>query len=212
LIPGIYCNKPAEELNYALFLAEAQVVQRNTLAVIDLSKSLTFSKIRKRGIQKGILNALVIKEEADFEPFWNQILIPNLAEKHATSPVHSLQEIQKLKKLFPRNIRQFNVYKDHILVAGTTIFETENVVHCQYISKFEKEKNLGSLDFLYSFLITEVFARKKFFDFGISNEAQGRKLNSGLSYWKESFGASTLVHDFYVVQTSNSHLLEKVLL
>jgi hypothetical protein len=27
LIPGIYCNKPAEELNYALFLAEAQLVQ-----------------------------------------------------------------------------------------------------------------------------------------------------------------------------------------
>ena len=50
LIPGIYCHKPAEELNYALFLAEAQLVQRNTLAVIDLSKSLTFSKIRKRGI------------------------------------------------------------------------------------------------------------------------------------------------------------------
>ena len=57
-----------------------------------------------------------------------------------------------------------------------------------------------------------MFAHKKFFDFGISNEAQGRKLNQGLSYWKESFGASTIVHDFYEVQTANSHLLEKVLL
>jgi hypothetical protein len=33
-----------------------------------------------------------------------------------------------------------------------------------------------------------------------------------LSYWKESFGASTIVHDFYEVETSNYSLLDTVLL
>jgi hypothetical protein len=37
LIPSIYHQKPAEELNYALFLAEAQLIRRDSLAVLDLS-------------------------------------------------------------------------------------------------------------------------------------------------------------------------------
>jgi hypothetical protein len=207
-IPSIYHNKPAEEIQYALFLAEAELVRRDSLSVIDLSQKYDFSKIRKRGIQKGIGNGLVIKEEMNFESFWNEVLIPNLKARHNAKPVHSLDEINRLKSLFPNNIRQFNVYRNDKIVAGTTVFESENVAHCQYISKYENKDNLGSLDFLYHFLITEVFATKRFFDFGISNESQGKKLNEGLSYWKESFGASTIVHDFYEVETKNYDKLD----
>ncbi|HEX9151580.1 MAG TPA: GNAT family N-acetyltransferase [Flavobacterium sp.] len=202
-VPSIYHMKPAEEIQYALFLAEAQLVRRDSLSVIDLSQKYNFSKIRKRGIQKGIVNGLVIKEEADFESFWDKILILNLDQRHSVKPVHSLEEIKLLKDLFPNNIKQFNVYHKDEIVAGTTVFESKTVAHCQYISKYENDENLGSLDFLYHFLITEVFANKRFFDFGISNESQGKKLNDGLSCWKESFGASTVVHDFYEVETAN---------
>ncbi|WPR70194.1 GNAT family N-acetyltransferase [Flavobacterium sp. NG2] len=212
LLPSIYHLKPAEELNYALFLVEAQLIRRDSMSVIDLTQNYSFSKIRKRGIQKAIKNKLVIKEEMDFASFWNSVLIPNLESKHQTKPVHSVEEISQLKRLFPKNIHQFNVYSDNQIVAGTTVFETESSVHCQYISKLEKEGNLGSLDFLYNFLIRERFNSKRFFDFGISNEKQGRKLNEGLSYWKESFGASTIVHDFYEVETSKFYLLENVAL
>ena len=211
LIPSIYHQKPAEELNYALFLTEAQLIRRDSMAVLDLLNKNSLSKLRKRSIQKGISNDFVIKEVADFESFWNEILIPNLAKKHQAKPVHSLQEILKLKVLFPKNIRQFNVYQNEIIVAGTTIFESENVVHCQYISGDEGKNDLGGLDLLFQHLITEFFKDKRFFDFGISNENQGRKLNNGLSYWKESFGASTIVQDFYEVKTSNYGLLDTVL-
>lgn len=37
----------------------------------------------------------------------------------------------------------------------------------------------------------------KYFDFGISNENNGRFLNRGLIAQKEGFGARTIVHDFY---------------
>nr|WP_315201347.1 GNAT family N-acetyltransferase [uncultured Flavobacterium sp.] len=210
-LPSIYHNKPAEELNYALFLAEAQLIRRDTLAVIDLSKPFRLSKIRKRGIQKGISNGLIIKEENNFESFWNQVLIPNLESRHNAEPVHTLSEIQLLKSRFDKNIRQFNVYYNDKIVAGTTIFESENVAHCQYISKYEEQENLGSLDFLYDHLVNNVFAHKRFFDFGISNENQGKTLNNGLSYWKESFGANIIVHDFYEVETIHFSKLENVL-
>lgn len=212
LIPSIYHQKPAEELNYALFLAEAQLTRRDSLAVIDLSKPYSLSKLRKRGVKNGMNNGLTIKEVGGFEEFWDEILIPNLAQKHQTKPVHSLEEITKLHKLFPKNIRQFNVYQKNVIVAGTTIFETENVAHCQYISGIEDKNELGGIDILFDHLIKEVFKNKHFFDFGISNENKGRKLNEGLSYWKESFGANIIVQDFYEVKTSNYSLLENVLL
>jgi hypothetical protein len=211
LIPSIYHQKPAEELNYALFLAEAQLIRRDSMAVLDLSQQNNLSKLRKRSIQKGVSNDFVIKEVDDFEEFWNEILIPNLAQKHQAKPVHSLEEIIKLKVLFPENIRQFNVYQNGIIVAGTTVFESQNVTHCQYISGKEDKNELGGLDLLFQHLISETFKNKRFFDFGISNENQGRKLNNGLSYWKESFGASTIVQDFYEVETINFTKLENVL-
>jgi hypothetical protein len=202
-LPSIYHLKPAEEILYSLFLAEAKLVRRDSLSVIDLSQENKTSKIRKRSFQKAILNQLIIKEENNFESFWNEVLIPNLQIKHNAKPVHSIEEMNQLKAHFPKNIHQFNVYLKDKIVAGTTVFETETVAHCQYISKNENQDDLGSLDFLFQYLIEERFAKKRFFDFGISNENQGKNLNEGLSYWKESFGASTIIHDFYEVETAN---------
>jgi hypothetical protein len=45
-------------------------------------------------------NKLVVKEENDFKQFWNKILIPNLSEKYQTKPIHSIEEIIKLKTIF----------------------------------------------------------------------------------------------------------------
>jgi hypothetical protein len=198
-IPSIYHIKPAEELQYALFLADAKLIRRDTLSVIDLSQKSKIATGRLEGVQKGIKKELKIIEVTIFDDFWDKVLIPNLQDKYNAKPVHSLNEITSLKLLFPDNIRQFNVYDGDIIVAGTTIFESQNVAHAQYISGNESKSENGSLDFLYHHLITNIFKNKKFFDFGISNEAQGKILNNGLCFWKESFGASTVVHDFYEI-------------
>lgn len=211
-IPNIYHKKPAEELLYALFLVEAKLVRRDSLSVLDLETSFKLSTDRKAGIKKGGKYNLEVKETSEFDAFWNEILISNLEKKHNTKPVHTLKEIYLLKKKFPLNIRQFNVFYEGEILAGTTIFETDTVAHSQYISANDDKNKFGSLDFLHNYLITNVFKHKKYFDFGISNESQGKKLNEGLSYWKESFGASTVVQDFYEVQTANHYLLENVLL
>lgn len=210
-LPSIYHHKPAEELNYALFLAEAKLIQRNTLAVIDLSQPILIANGRKEGVKKGIVKGLEIKEVDEFDDFWNNILIPNLENKYHVKPVHSLQEITNLKEKFPENIRQFNVYYKGKIIAGATLFESENVIHSQYISADKTKNTTGSLDFLYHHLISEIFKEKSFFDFGTSNKNQGKKLNKGLSFWKESFGASTIVQDFYEVEAICFSKLENVL-
>ena len=170
------------------------------------------SRKRREGIRRGPKNNLVIKEELNFELFWNKILIPNLAHKHNAKPVHTLTEIVALQKKFPQNIRHFNVYHHEEIVAGTTIFISDNVAHPQYISGQSEKNELGALDFLYHYLITEVFKEKHYFDFGISNEDRGRKLNEGLIFWKESFGTNVIIQDFYEVETKNFHQLDAVLI
>ena len=212
LIPSIYNTFFSEEIEYALFLAEAKLIRRDCLSVIDLTKTFSFSRERKRCVKRGEKNNLVIKEELKFDLFWSEILIPNLAKRHNAKPVHSVDEISKLQQRFPRNIRHFNVYHEDKIVAGTTVFITDTVAHPQYISGNEQRSELGSLDFLYDYLISEVFAAKNFFDFGISHEENGRKINEGLLFWKESFGAKTTVQDYYEVQTSNFRLLDSILI
>ena len=133
-IPSIYHKYPSDELEYAAFVAGAVVERRDSLSVIDLRKQLKFTKSRLESIRRGEKNGLIIAEDNNFEVFWNQVLIPNLKAKHQANPVHSLEEITMLHQQFPENIRHFNVYLDGEIVAGTTVFVSDQVAHPQYVS------------------------------------------------------------------------------
>ena len=211
VIPTIYCSKPADDLVYALWIAHGQLIGRNCLKVLDLKQNFRITKTRKEAIRCGAKNSLEIREETDFEGFWNQILTPNMQRRHGVQPVHSLDEIVFLQSKFPSNIRQFNVYHNNDLVAGTTIFVTKNVVHPQHISALENRSQLGSIDFLYHHLLTNVFADCHFFDFGSSNQAFDKTLDANLIFWKESFGTSSVVQDCYEVETKNHVLMNNYL-
>lgn len=211
-LPTIYHESPSDEMEYLSFILNAKLIRRDCLSVINLETDFEFSSSRAEGIKRGTDFGLEFREEQDFTSFWNQILIPNLAQKHQAKPVHSLEEIMLLKSKFPNNIRQFNVYKEGKIIAGTTVFESDFVAHSQYISADESKNTTGSLDFLHNRLITYTFRNKKYFDFGISNENQGQNINKGLLFWKEGFGARTIVQNFYEIETKNYPLLENVLL
>ena len=211
-IPSIYLDSFTAEIDYALFIANAKIIRRDSLAVIDASKPYKIAKSRKENIRRGAKNNLEIREELNFELFWNEILIPNLDKKHQAKPVHTVEEIILLQKRFPKNIRHFNVYDDDKIVAGSTIFVSEHVAHPQYISGNEDKNELGSLDYLYYHLITEVFTDKHYFDLGPSNENQGKNINEGLLFWKESFGAKIVTQDFSEVETANYGLLDTVMI
>ena len=210
-IPHFYNTQISEEIFYLFSILKAKLIQRDTLSVIRYSDGISLSKSRKEGVSRAQKQGLEIKEVAGFDEFWNDLLIPNLKLKHKTKPVHSLQEITKLKSHFPDNIRQFNVYKNNKIVAGATIFESVRGAHTQYISGNEHNNILGSLDFLHAHLISSVFIEKVFFDFGNSNMNNGQEVNYGLLFWKEGFGARTVSQDFYVIDVKKYGLLNTVL-
>ncbi|GGG54795.1 GNAT family N-acetyltransferase [Bizionia arctica] len=211
--PRMYHTHPSDEMEYLLFKLQAELIRKDLTLAIDTSQPIKITASnRKRGLKKAIKQGLIIKEETDLDLFWNQILIPNLVEKHGVTPVHTLEEITYLKTKFPNKIRQFSVYKDNEIVAGTTVFETGKVAHAQYISANNLKQELGSLDMLFHHLINEVYKDKAYFDFGVCSENSGKQINSGLQSWKESFGASSISHDFYSVFPKNHILLNDVLI
>ena len=208
IIPTFYNSLPSDELEYILYKAEASLVKRDVILLIDYQNKLRFQKNRREGINKAKRKGLLVKVDGDYEKFWNEILIPNLKEKYNTSPVHSLDEIKLLAARFPKHIKQVNVYQDDKIVAGTTLFLTKNVVHPQYISGNQNKNELGSLDLLMNDVFDHFKEGRNYFSFNTSSEENGKLLNEGLLFWKESCGARPLIFNNYEINTDTYRTLE----
>ena len=83
------------------------------------------------------------------------------------------------------------------MLGGVLVYETPCVAHAQYIATTDPGKELAAHDCVMDELLTEVYAGKAYFDFGISTEDRGRTLNVGLIENKESFGARAVAYDHY---------------
>ena len=195
-VPHIYHRSPAEEDLYALFCQGAVLKARAVSAVIDNTCRVPMQELRKRGARKADVCGVEYAESADLRAYWS-ILEEVLASRHECRPVHTVEEMERLAAAFPANIRLFVAKKEGRVVAGTLIYETDQVAHAQYIAASPEGRAVGALDGLFCHLIAEVFAAKRYFDFGISTEQGGRYLNEGLAFQKEGFGARAVVYDTY---------------
>lgn len=208
VIPTFYNKMPADELDYFLYKANAQLLKKDVLMIVDYAHKLPFQKNRREGINKALRAGLELKVDINFKDFWNNVLIPNLKNKHGINPVHSLEEIELLASRFPNNIKQVNIYKGETVVAGTTVFLTETTVHPQYVSGNADKNAFGSLDLAYDYIINKMCNNKRYFDFNISSEDNGSKINDGLIFWKESCGARSYTANTFLVETANHKTLE----
>lgn len=198
-IPSIYHRQPAEDDRYALFLAGAHLARRDVLSVVPRDDRLRYQERRRRGVKSAQKAGVQVAESNNYADYWS-ILDGTLRERHGVAPVHSLAEIDLLRGRFPDRIRLFTASQDGAILAGTVVFESLRVAHVQYIATSPAGRAVGALDAVFDHLLSGVFAEKPFFDFGISNEQQGRVLNTGLLEQKEGFGARAVAHDYYVVE------------
>ncbi|MDD4429991.1 MAG: GNAT family N-acetyltransferase [Bacteroidales bacterium] len=197
-IPWFYHKIPAEEDLYALYLKKAVLISRSLSSTIHCGKALPFAHARKDGLRKARKAGLSWQESKDLDVFW-PILEQNLWARHHLKPVHSLDEIWRLQQAFPQNIRLFLVTEAGTALAGSLVYETETTAHIQYISSNQRAKALGALDLLFEHLIYEQFKQKDYLDFGISTDDDGYKLDRGLLFQKEGFGARASVYDIYAL-------------
>lgn len=197
-IPYTYHLKPAEEDRYALFINNAKLVRRDVSSTIDLSVPIRYSKGRKWSVNKAKKEDLQVIETTDYDTFWS-LLESVLEAQHGSKPVHTVEEIKELATHFPKNIKLYVALQNNEVLCGAVMYENDEIVHTQYLANSLLGRDIGALDFLSDYLINDKYKQKNYFDFGISNEEQGRVLNTGLIAQKEGFGARAVVHDFYEV-------------
>ena len=195
-VPSIYHSRPASEDLYGLFQFGAELIRREVSTTIDYGRRGPVSSRRSRGVRKAHRHGITFQESDRWQAFWS-ILTQTLSERHGVAPVHTLSEILLLAHRFPEAIRFFGAVENGALVAGTVVFETPTVAHAQYIASSPSGRQTGALDGLFEFVIQHYQGTKRFFDFGISSEDGGRKLNEGLLTQKEEFGGSAITHDVY---------------
>ena len=195
-MPNFYHQFPANEMAFILFQEKAKIYRRDKVFAIDLSNDLQIHKTKIKHFKRGTRLGLEVKEEG-LDVFWNNILIPLLANKHNSKPVHSLKEIQDLKNKFSKGIKQFNVYLEDEILAGITIFENDFVVKSQYAATTPNGEMNRALDFLFITLIQHYHdLGKLYFSMGTVADKSELGYKQGLIKQKEELGCSIYLQDY----------------
>lgn len=197
-IPYIYCRTSADEDLYALFRLGAVQTGCGLSSAINLREGVGFNQMQRRHLRKSQALPLTISEETNVAPFMG-LLTDCLQERHGVNPVHTCGEMQMLRDRFPQNIRVFVLKLDGEAApqAGVCMYDTGTVAHAQYIATTPQAREQNLLTPLFHHLISEVFADRRYFDFGISTEDNGNYLNTGLLRQKFSYGGTGVTYDRY---------------
>ena len=205
LIPTLYNDLMTNDLDYFIFKNNGILYKKNMNLAIDLRSDFKITKSKLKLFKRKQKSNIIIKKDEFFDDFWNLVLVPRLMEKHKVKPIHSLDEIKKLAMKFPDNIHQYSIYEDNNIVAGITIFESNNCVKSQYGAITLKGQTIRALDLLFIYLIKKYKKEgKKYFDMGIVNI--GDSFNLGLLNQKQELGCSVYNQDFYKLKLTNIQL------
>ncbi len=184
-IPAVFHKHPSESSLYIYHQIGGNITKVKPFFILN-TVDYQLNKDRKKNLKKVQQQAFEIKSDDIYlYDFW-QIVSDNLRQKFNTKPVHSYEEISRLQRSFPEQIKLFTIWQDGILKAGTLVYLINNVCHFQYIHA-SPDGDKAIVDALIYHLIKTYEATYQYISFG-SSEASQNALNKNLSYWKESFG------------------------
>ena len=198
-VPNIYYPSLDESDTYILFRNNAKHFRCDISSHISPFMPTKYSKRRIRSIKKAKkLGIYLSKEQMLISNYWD-ILKKNLRVKHGKEPVHTLEEIKLLMNLFPSNINIITAKLNEALIAGILIFESNHVMHAQYIAADIDQPNSGALDLIIDSLVQDAHSKNKILDFGISSTNDGSFLNAGLYRFKFEFGSQDSCYNQYEI-------------
>lgn len=195
-VPHIYQRNFNDHDLYALWKSGSTVISRSPSSTLIPNRARPMSNRKMRMIRKKLEEITIEANSPEYQTFW-EILTTNLQTKYSRFPVHSIEEISKLKNIFPDEIT-LNVAKfSNQVLGGIVCFNSENVIHIQYIASNEQGRKLGAVDKLISSLM---FSNPNaIIDFGISSEDSGKYLNKDLQRFKHEFGSGIVNYDVYEI-------------
>ncbi len=201
--PTIYNRRLSNYIEFALIQHGFAYLKREVSSILFLEETIDqnlakFKPSHRQAVRKAIKAGVEVRESANFDEFY-EILKKNLKIRHNVTPTHTLDELLKLKELFPEKINLFGAFIDDKMVAGVVNFiATPDVVLAFYISHDEKYQETRALNLLfYSIFDWAIKNEFKVFDFGIFTVNE--EPNFGLARFKENFGASGMFRDTFEI-------------
>ncbi len=196
--PSIYHRSPSQDDLYSLVSFNSKLIRRDLSCTIDLANQGKPSQRRVRGLKNADRHGVSILEGNCHLPELWTILTENLNTRHSVQPTHSIAEIEFLANHFPDNIHCICGAADGIILGGIVLYISPTCHHTQYITSSPTGNAVSVLDKIFNFAIAHAKQKGvRWFDFGISNENNGKVLNNGLYQFKSEFGGGGTVHDFY---------------
>jgi len=203
LPPIIYNQRKTNYIDYSLLRSGYKYVKREVSSILFLEDSIEknvnqFKPSHRQALRKAQRSGLVVNNSDDFNSFYN-ILKKNLSNRHNVKPTHTVDELLKLKKLFPKNILLHAAFLKNTMVGGVINFvANKNVILAFYISHNESYQEHRPINLLFYEILKDAIRNNfKVFDFGIFTVNE--EPNMGLAKFKENFGSSGVFRDTVIL-------------
>ncbi|MCX7878066.1 MAG: GNAT family N-acetyltransferase [Ignavibacteria bacterium] len=200
-VPLIYQNRYNDYIDFALFRNGFDYLKREVTSVITLPRDedsvmKLFKAESRTAVRKAVKSGVTIRKSSDFESYY-EILKRNLAMRHNVQPAHTLDELLRLKELFPHKIQLFGAYLKNKMIAGVVNFYcNNNTVLVFYISHDQTFQQYRAVNLLFYTIIKDAVSKGlKFLDFGLFTV--NMEPNWGLGKFKENFGARGILRDTF---------------
>ncbi|QQG44859.1 MAG: GNAT family N-acetyltransferase [Candidatus Roizmanbacteria bacterium] len=207
--PILYHKLPSNNIEFAFHKNGFYLKKRELTSIVSLKLETNISNIFKQeartALRKAVKKKIKTKNSDDFITFYNLLKV-NLMKKYNVNPTHSLEELLKLKELFPDKISLKSAYLNEKLIAGVINFVcNEKVMLAFYISQDNDYQSYRPLNLLFHEILNE--CRQKgyyFYDLGLFTV--NMEPNWGLARFKESLGGNNIFRDYYERRLSKQRL------
>jgi len=202
----IFNTNLCDETDYAIWFHGFEIKSREIEICIPIDGDIKTirSKYRNgaRGNVKKASEFIEVCLSDDIKNYWC-LLEKNLMEAHGQEPVHDYDSIIRLiEAVGSNNVLLFAGYYKSKLISGILIFKFNNLVlHAQYIASNSRFQNLRPVNAIVDYII-EWGNQKgfKYFNLGTGNENEGKNINTGLFYFKESFGGRGVLRETMILK------------
>lgn len=210
-VPKVYHRELSDQLDFALRFSGFRLEYTELATVLQLKKDEeafvkhVMSDTAFRNYQKAQKSGLSVAYDANINDFW-PILENKLKNNHNAKPAHTLDEIKLLKTLYPDRIKLFAAYEGATPAAGVLAFlQNERVINCFYIAHDDSFQHLRPLNLIFGHMM-EWGLKNGFLylDWGISTEAKGSRVNTGLFHFKEGYGGHGILRECYLYEVNSS--------
>ena len=203
--PSIYQKKSDQSLDYLLQWNGFKQTELYISHAVDMSKTSDIlsllTKRKRRYINNNQeLNSLTFEEETYLDEFYN-ILIAS-KKKYNTTPTHSLDELIKLKDMFPQQIKLLVTKNENKIIGGSLIFFTNDNVALVFYNTILEEYRESQIAMLQLYKCMEIAKKYNlhWIDFGVSHtpeEENPLAPKFSLIHFKEQFNAKGVLRIAY---------------